>query len=142
MQTFLISPVPSETASALDRQRLGKQRVEAIQIARTLLGLGKGWEHHPAVRMWVGYEHFLVDIYLESMMVEWVARGYRNTACAEHAIALKRALLLKGDELLTPTWFSEELFQSHKSNLIRKNPKHYGPLFPGVSDDLPYVWPV
>jgi hypothetical protein len=31
--------------------------------------------------------------------------------------------------------------RSHQSNLIRKDPAFYGPLFPGVPDDLDYVWP-
>jgi hypothetical protein len=32
--------------------------------------------------------------------------------------------------------------RSHRSALIRKDPDRYGLLFPGVPDDLPYVWPV
>lgn len=31
---------------------------------------------------------------------------------------------------------------SHRSNLIRKLPSHYGPLWPNVPDNLPYIWPV
>lgn len=42
----------------------------------------------------------------------------------------------------TPPWLGDEAFhRSHQSNLLRKLPEHYGPLFPGVPDDLPYVWP-
>ena len=31
---------------------------------------------------------------------------------------------------------------SHRSSLVRKDPDRYGPRFPGVPPDLPYVWPV
>lgn len=36
--------------------------------------------------------------------------------------------------------------RSHRSNLLRKDPDHYGPIFlpdePSLRDDVPYVWPV
>lgn len=41
-----------------------------------------------------------------------------------------------------PPWLGEsEFHRSHQSNLIRKDPEFYGPRFPGVPDDLEYVWP-
>ncbi|MGI8613947.1 MAG: hypothetical protein ACR2KL_08425 [Nocardioidaceae bacterium] len=46
-------------------------------------------------------------------------------------------------EGVDPPWLGDaELHRSHQSNLIRKDPTRYGPLFPGVPDDLPDVWPV
>jgi hypothetical protein len=42
----------------------------------------------------------------------------------------------------TPTWFSEEFFNSHKSNLIRKNPSYYKKFWPDIPGNLPYIWPV
>ena len=52
MQTFLISPYPYETAKILDNRRLGKQRIEALQILNILLGETKStaWKNHPATR--------------------------------------------------------------------------------------------
>ena len=52
MQTFITSENISETAKILDTQRLGKQRVEAVQIANILLDQtdSKGWRNHPAVK--------------------------------------------------------------------------------------------
>ena len=42
-----------------------------------------------------------------------------------------------------PTWLGDEDFhRSHQSSLLRKDPDFYGPQFPGVPDDLEYVWPV
>ena len=35
----------------------------------------------------------------------------------------------------------DAMHRAHQSSLLRKDPAHYGPLFPGVPDDLPYYWP-
>jgi hypothetical protein len=41
-----------------------------------------------------------------------------------------------------PPWLGDPDFHlSHQSALVRKDPDFYGPLFPGVPDDLEYVWP-
>ena len=46
------------------------------------------------------------------------------------------------NDFVVPPWLGNEDFhRSHQSNLVRKDPAHYGPLFPGVPDDLEYVWP-
>lgn len=47
MQTFLPSTNLALGISQLDTKRLLKQRVEAIQILRTLAGITEGWKHHP-----------------------------------------------------------------------------------------------
>jgi hypothetical protein len=54
MQTFLPDRDFAVCAATLDNRRLGKQRLEAYQILRTLRGLSPGWSHHPAVAMWRG----------------------------------------------------------------------------------------
>ena len=59
MQTFLPFADFAETARVLDGRRLGKQRVETLQILRALRVPGYGWRHHPAVGMWAGYEEAL-----------------------------------------------------------------------------------
>ena len=39
-------------------------------------------------------------------------------------------------------WLGDRAFhRSHRSVLVQKDPSHYRPLFPGVPEDLPYVWP-
>lgn len=41
-----------------------------------------------------------------------------------------------------PWWLGDPGFhEARQSNLIRKAPEFYGPLWPMVSADLPYVWP-
>ena len=168
MQVFLPYPHFTMTALVLDRSRLGKQRVEALQI---LKALKQGefycwnckqpvthfnehktgyhcyqceaplkrtpWYNHPAVLMWKGYESGLM-LYLKEMCIQWVNMGYEDT-CWEKALAIwgyKEPALL-------PDWFGNPEFHlSHQSNLLRKDPEHYGKFFFGVPSDLPYVWPV
>ena len=78
MMTFAPFLSVEECAKALDYRRLGKQRVEAYQIWRTLMGISKGWANHPAVLMWKGHTCFLA-VYCNAMITEWKARGYKNT---------------------------------------------------------------
>lgn len=84
MQTFLPYEDFAATALVLDRQRLGKQRVETMQILTALL-TGRGWVNHPATLMWAGYEVALLDYQL-AVCDEWTAvRGYRDS-CADKCI--------------------------------------------------------
>lgn len=56
MQTFLPCPDFGRTAACRDARRLGKQRVEALQMLNALGDSAHRWRNHPAVRMWSGYE--------------------------------------------------------------------------------------
>ena len=137
MQTFLPYASFSASAAILDRQRLGKQRVEVLQILRALMDSSSGWRSHPAVRMWRGYESALVR-YGQAICGEWMWRGYRDSV-RDKIRAWRVNIPVGGD----PHWLGyEEFHRSHRSNLLRKAPEHYAGL-PGfdVPDDLPYVWP-
>ena len=50
MQTFLPYDDFEKTAQCLDRLRLGKQRVETLQILKALLIPKYGWKNHPVVK--------------------------------------------------------------------------------------------
>lgn len=131
MQTFLPFADFTRAARILDYRRLGKQRVEAQQILNALES-GGGWSSHPAVRMWAGYEPAL-HRYRNAMIREWIRRGYNNTM----------PLLPSGGRVRLPPWVGNPAFhQSHRSNLLRKDPAFYGQYGWTVSPDLPYVWPV
>lgn len=138
MQTFLTyyhhepTVVFRQSAKDLDWQRLGKQRVEAYQILRTIRGRSEGWKNHPCTKMWWGAP-LLLSKYHDTMLNEWMARGYTNNMQFQSAGIYDRVM---------PAWFTPELVLSHQSNLIRKKPEHYRPLWPDVPDDLPYIWPV
>lgn len=140
MQTFLPYPNFAESAKCLDRLRLGKQRVEAYQILRTLLGESTGWRNHPAVLMWKGYEYQLTR-YAHDICWEWAARGYKDTV-GEKVLDLylkKRVYDMTPEE---PEWLFDEAFHAaHRSNLLRKDPKFYRKYGWTEPADLPYIWP-
>lgn len=134
MQTFLPYKSFTESAACLDRQRLGKQRVETKQILSALLGITKGWRTHPCTIMWEGYEITLAAYGL-AMCHEWRQRGYVDNCGVfflEHRGARKRPP--------RPHWLTDEFCLRHRSNLIRKAPEFYGPLWPDVPNNLPYLW--
>lgn len=148
MQTFVpYGKSFAGNAAVLDRQRLGKQRVEGLQILRTLKGINYGWQHHPAVKMWDGYEDAL-GYYTLSVCARWTSYGYKDT-CADKVREilphLKEISLhyepLRGTVRL-PEWLDDpEVMVSHQSNLIRKKPDYYQQFWPDVPDYLPYKWP-
>ncbi len=143
MQTFLPYANFAATMAVLDQGRLGKQRVEALQILRALTFEGYGWAAHPAVAMWRGHVEALVA-YGQACAAEWRRRGHADTCAAQIAefapgAGDQTALAQRG---LLPPWLGDAaLHRSHQSALVRKDPAHYRPLFPDVPDDLDYVWP-
>jgi hypothetical protein len=148
VQTFLPYADFERSARALDTRRLGKQRVECIQVLRGLTVTGYGWRHHPAVTMWRGHEEALGRYGLTCCAV-WTELGFADTCAATIALDLESAGVARvrsQEELAAagrlPSWLGEEDFhRSHQSSLLRKDPDFYRSRFPGVPDDLPYVWP-
>lgn len=136
MQTFLPYASFRESAAVLDNRRLGKQRVETLQILHALADQQYGWQHHPAVQMWRGHEHHLIRYGL-TIVHEWRQRGFNDTCMAKIA----RFWLQYPTPTRSPRWITADLCRSHQSNLVRKDPNYYGPKFPDVPNNLPYVWP-
>ncbi|MFC5380001.1 MSMEG_6728 family protein [Aquipuribacter nitratireducens] len=144
MQTFLPYPDDRASAAVLDDRRLGKQRVECLQVLRALTYVDYGWRNHPAVRMWRGFVPALVA-YSAAVCDEWVARG-RADAVKEAVLAFTDGVEPDRERLVAdgqvPPWLGlDAVHQSHRSALVRKDPEHYRRWFPDVPDDLPYVWP-
>jgi hypothetical protein len=149
VQTFLPYPGFTDCAGVLDQRRLGKQRVEALQVLRGLTVPDYGWRHHPAVKMWAGYEEALVRYGLEIVRV-WRAAGNADTCATSMKGDLAKRCGVRqvrdqdglGRTSDLPPWLGDPaVHRSHQSALVRKDPKVYGPIFAGVPDDLPYVWP-
>ena len=144
MQTFLPYAGFQRTARALDPRRLGKQRVEAFQALRGQSVPGYGWRHHPVVKMWHGHEEALAA-YGVAICREWIRRGHADTVLASIVATLGREPRTQAELRragLLPPWLGNAAFhRSHRSALVRKDPAWYGPMFPGVPDDLAYVWP-
>jgi hypothetical protein len=140
MQTFLPYADFAASAAVLDRQRLGKQRVEVLQLldATNPENPTRGWRNHPCAKMWADFRPALAHYGL-LICHEWVRRGYRDT-CAEKIV--RRAMPEVLGPLRVPDWFGDDAFhRSHRSNLLRKLPTHYRTHWPDEPDDLPYVWP-
>jgi len=136
MQTFLPYPEFARSAASLDRARLGKQRVEAKQILLALTQPDYGWQSHPAVSMWRGFEPALAA-YGRICCEVWQDRGYDDSLWSwfyerEREVA----------DISTPPWLGNSDFHaSHRSNLLRKDPAWYGRYGWTEGPDLPYVWP-
>lgn len=148
MQTFLPYPDFEATAVVLDLRRLGKQRVEALQILRAITVPGYGWRHHPAARMWRGHEEALAAYGL-AICREWCRRGHADTCdvkirqeVATLGVQDVRSQAELAAEGALPPWLGDEAFhRAHRSSLLAKDPAWYGRFFPDVPPDLPYVWP-
>jgi hypothetical protein len=158
MQTFLPLPDVMESLKCLDYRRLGKQRVEAMQLIKSMVlqdvnnlrdlhpeahsrlslpsewdpaTIKIGWANHPAREMWRGHIGALA-IYHDSSIVAWKLRGYNNTL----------PYLSSPGKHKLPSWFGDEEFHaSHRSNLLRKDPLWYGELGWTDPSDLEYIWP-
>jgi hypothetical protein len=142
MQTFLPYSDFQQSAAVLDRFRLGKQRVEALQTLRALVIPEYGWQSHPAIRMWMGYVPALT-LYGLAVVDEWTARGGDDTTrekIAEFAPQANHPAYAA--KIPMPPWLGDaELHLSHQSKLLQKEPRFYTELFPGAPADLEYVWP-
>jgi hypothetical protein len=130
MQTFLPYPDFKKSAKILDYRRLGKQRVEAMQILKALHINNYGWKNHPIVKMWRGYENALIE-YKNTMIEEWVDRGYNNNMEIEPV----------NDLVIYPPWFGVEvLHASHRSNLLSKDYDYYSQFNWKEKPGQKYVW--
>lgn len=134
MQTFLPDPNYGISAGYLDDKRLGKQRVETKQLIMALNGVTSHARNHPACIMWEGCIEQLAW-YGVCIAAEWMKRGFRDTT-----MPYFDAIAVSGSK--KPVWLGMQVFHdSHKSNLLRKDPTFYGQYNWNVPHDLPYFWP-
>jgi hypothetical protein len=141
MQIFSPYSDFNDISNCLDKKRLNKQKVEIYQILNCI-SMGdnaKGWKNHPAVKMARGYELFFID-YALKIAEKCLEIGYKDTLIPK---IKKFEDIFKGNYKTPWYWGREEFHNSHKSNLLKKNPLHYRPIFGNdIPDDLPYFWPV
>jgi len=132
MQTFLPYQSFAESLACLDNKRLGKQRVEAMQILQALQpGSTSRWRNHPAVKMWANYVPALT-MYHDLAIAFWKARGFKNTM---------QFRLTEEREIIFPVWLNEEFCSRHRSNLLRKDYEFYSKYGWTEPSDLEYIWP-
>ena len=151
MQTFLPFPDFDQTAQVLDKVRLNNQANEAKAILRTLLS-GKGWVHHPAVKMWSGYEHAL-GRYYEAIIREFIRRGGNNTRpenykeidfnSGKHPFVADWSFADRGN----PPWLGDDRFHSsHRSvlqwkEIVECEPEWYLKFKWKEDPKYSYFWP-
>jgi|TARA_R110000823_G_C15834743_1_gene490574 hypothetical protein len=140
MQTFLPTSDFRDSARLLDYKRLGKQRVEGMQLLNAMQPDydKKGWLNHPAKKMWEGYEDALKQ-YVNTMIAEWKQRGYNNTM-KFYDVPL--------DYKLPPWLGNNRIHKSHRMNLLRKDFQFYSQHWPEEAiahandiESYPYYWP-
>lgn len=145
MQTFLPYSCLARSVSCLDPSRLGNQ------VYRECLTLIRGgWPHHPASRMWRGYEYHLAQYALYGL--EELARRGRHYP--EH-VATFQALQVRyglpnGRTPPLPPWLGDErLHSSHRSVLLYKDYSYYSQFgwtekaaWPNAEGKVRCWWPV
>src|SRR3954464_13032787 len=82
MQTFLPVADFTDSARLLDSPRLGKQRVETLQILRAIELPDYGWANHPAVLMWRGGAPPPVGD-ARAMARIWRERGFADSTASQ-----------------------------------------------------------
>ena len=134
MQTFLPYPCFKQSVQCLDNKRLGKQRVEALQILKALRGdyaKTGAWENQPATRMWRGYS-LALSHYMNICIEEWIERGFKNTM---------EKVTIDEEVMVMPPWLGDErIHASHRSNLLKKEISHYEKFKWKEKNDIPYFW--
>ena len=141
MQTFVPENTFAKSVRVLDRQRLGKQRVETLQIMNALAGLSKGWTNHPATRMWRGYERALLD-YQNATCTEWLRRGYKDTCFLKTVRVFAEHFDTSIGVELPHWWGDKRVHDSHKKALVFKDPVWYNTIYPNIVGEYNYYWPV
>ena len=134
MQSFLPYSNFKKSAESLDYRRLGKQRVEAMQIYNVLTDKNRGFANHPAVKMWEGYNGALAE-YHNVIITEWIKRGYVNNM----------KYIIYEDKYEYPWWLGNEDFhRAMRGRLIDKLSEFYLPKFPNDQgfNNGKYLWPV
>lgn len=135
MQTFVPYDDIYKSIEVLDRQRLGKQRVETFQLLNAIAGKTKGWVHHPAAIMWRENVNGLIA-YGVAACDEWISRGYADS-CRDKILAHGHA-----DFTDLPTWWGDDrVHSSHRANLLRKMPDFYAQYGWVEDPSMPYFWP-
>ena len=161
---FIPFPNIYMSVKCLDRERLGKQRVECKQIIdlleeydRTHILPEKGWSSHPAFLSWIGFTNHL-KVYFDICVKEWTDRGYVNNMQTYNIDQSKYNIVecsfdgktatynnSKFNEFSFPYWVSfPPFYKSHQAALLRKNPKYYIEYFGNELGEFinnGYLWP-
>lgn len=170
MQTFLPFPSFRDSAECLDYRRLGKQRVETLQLLKA------AWQGPLVLYDKIEKEYVYNDVFDVNDKNNHESFDIRKTPWYNHPacqmwLGYELRLCRYGEEICEewirrgfkdtclsklkkystyyglqadndPPFIGDEKFHtSYKSNLIRKDAGFYGPKFPDVPENLEYIWP-
>ena len=135
MQTFLPYSDFLESADTIDykaHSRLWKQVLEAKQLLVILQKMEErsinntnekiGYENHPAIKMWLGYNELLTH-YINSFIKVYNVKANKD-------LKLLPVTINNIDEVEKPWWFGNKYFHdSHKARLLSKNLDYYSDYF-------------
>jgi len=132
MQVFCPYPDIHKSVRSLDPSRLGNQ------IYRECLTLIKGgWPNHPASKIWANHKKALA-LYSLAGLAELKNRGRDYP---HHVLTFQSYLDSCPDTGFPAIWGREDFHLSHRSNLIKKRPEWYVPIFGAdIEANLEYVW--
>lgn len=161
MQTFVPYPDAAKSAAVLDQKRLGKQRVETLQLllwlhavkivdwdSRFVVPRISKWTH-PAMQMWAGNERALLR-YQDAFCDEWTSRGFKDTCKEKSHLVVELINSDSASEEWPSWWGNRAMHKAHRSNLVWKDRSYYGKKFPRelpkTDSDLKesyleYIWP-
>jgi hypothetical protein len=116
MQTFFTSSDFNNPIIGLDPRRAFKQCVEAYQILLALTTPGYGWQHHPAVTMWRGYNRALA--WYGRQCCAYTGRTYGYNV---FGVLSNIAQIYDGpDRGEIPSWATSQFASNHRSILLGK----------------------
>lgn len=118
MQVFMPYISALQSTRCLDWKRLGKQRIEIKYMLEMMYGMWP-YRSHPVVEMWEDYPVFLAYVY-KFTVIEWVARGYKNTL--PHELAFVDGCCIE------PPWLKDYTYQ-YRGLLLHKDYDYYSKHF-------------
>ena len=156
VNTFIVSTNLKKNFKILDRRRLGKQRLECLQIINALEGTSTGYINHSATKAFYSENKKelknnikALKIYYNYCLREWIKRGYKNSmefytiykdidkdTYEEYTSYNNR----REGIVYMPWFFSYRPFiLSHQASLLRKEKDYYKEYF--VIDEIlkPYM---
>lgn len=133
MQTFLPFKDFKKSAQHLDYRRLGKQRVEGMQLVNAIENPDTyGWQSHPITNMWRPYLVALKQ-YVNVINREWLEQGYKSS------IPFYVSPMTQNFDM--PAWLGNEaIHSSHRANLLRKDYTFYSKFGWTDNPNDGYIW--
>jgi hypothetical protein len=172
MVTFLPYPDFARCAEVLDQKRLGKQRVECLQLLigiyfqelKNNISLSKdivpdlnifcknsyGTEKHPASKMWKNNRLMLIS-YTIAMCNEWSSRGYQDSiknrvtrlvSPLYPADTLSQQYIVEHYPAQIPSWLGDERLHRSHRSNLIRKFPEHYSQYWQEPDNISYYWPV